>query len=114
MNWFRMGSRVAFTSQIVRSSRLILVALILSSVAGSELFWWIGPVFSAAATAGPLVVATWAVVEAWAADMVVVWSDFRRMAVFWGLKRCQRGQWGKFRLRWCLNSASFHVRMVGA
>ena len=86
----------------------------MSSVASLELFWWIGPVFSAAATAGPLVVATWAVVEAWAADMVVVWSDFRRMAVFWGLKRCQRGQWGKFRLRWCLNSASFHVRMVGA
>jgi len=32
MNWFRMGSHVAFTSWIVRSSHLILVAIILSSV----------------------------------------------------------------------------------
>ena len=43
-----------------------------------------------------------------------LWSDFRRVAVFWGLKRCQYGQWGKFGLRRCLNSASFHAPVVVA
>ncbi len=43
-----------------------------------------------------------------------LWSDFRRVVVFWGLKWCQYGQWGNFGLRWCLNSASFHACMVVA